>query len=80
MRIQRTLVWLLWLASSAAASRIENTVAPAPDDRAYAARVWRTQDGLPENTIQAIAETPDGYLWIGTAGGLVRFDGAKFFV
>jgi ligand-binding sensor domain-containing protein/signal transduction histidine kinase len=81
MRIQRTLAWLLWLASSAAASRIENTVPPAPpDDRTYAARVWRTQDGLPENTIQAIAETPDGYLWIGTAGGLVRFDGAKFFV
>jgi ligand-binding sensor domain-containing protein/two-component sensor histidine kinase len=51
-----------------------------PDNRAYAARVWRTQDGLPENAIQSLAETADGYLWIGTAGGLVRFDGAKFSV
>ena len=44
----------------------------------YARRVWQTQDGLPENTIQAFAQTPDNYLWIGTSGGLVRFDGAGF--
>jgi ligand-binding sensor domain-containing protein len=44
----------------------------------YTRRVWQTQDGLPENTVQAFAQTPDHYLWIGTSGGLVRFDGAKF--
>jgi ligand-binding sensor domain-containing protein len=49
-------------------------------NREYARRVWRTQDGLPENQIQAISQTQDGYLWIGTAGGLVRFDGARFTV
>src|SRR5215472_668567 len=46
----------------------------------YTRRVWQTQDGLPENTVQAFAQTPDNYLWIGTSGGLVRFDGASFLV
>ena len=42
------------------------------------ARVWRTEDGLPGSSVVGIAQTPDGYLWIGTDGGLVRFDGARF--
>jgi ligand-binding sensor domain-containing protein len=36
------------------------------------------QDGLPEDTVQALAETKDGYLWVGTTGGLTRFDGTRF--
>src|SRR5580700_5068697 len=44
----------------------------------YTRRVWQMADGLPENTVQAFAQTPDHYLWIGTSGGLVRFDGARF--
>ncbi len=48
--------------------------------RSYVSRIWRTQDGLPENRIRAIAQTPDGYLWIGTSGGLARFDGVRFVV
>lgn len=43
----------------------------------YTRRVWQTQDGLPESTVQAFAQTSDHYLWIGTSGGLVRFDGAR---
>lgn len=35
-------------------------------------------DGLPQNSVQAIAQTADGYLWLGTKGGLVRFDGVRF--
>src|SRR5882762_19464 len=46
----------------------------------FSHRVWRTQDGLPQNRIQAITQTADGYLWLGTPGGLVRFDGVRFFV
>src|SRR5579863_6130352 len=46
----------------------------------YTRRVWQMQDGLPENTVQAFAQTPDHYLWIGTSGGLVRFDGARFML
>ena len=37
-------------------------------------------DGIPSNTISAVAQTPDGYLWIGTSNGLVRFDGVNFKV
>jgi ligand-binding sensor domain-containing protein/signal transduction histidine kinase len=44
----------------------------------YTSRVWRIQDGLPESTVQAIQQSKDGYLWIGTTGGLVRFDGGSF--
>jgi signal transduction histidine kinase len=39
---------------------------------------WSGDQGLPQNTVSAIAQTPDGYLWLGTYGGLVRFDGVRF--
>ncbi len=45
---------------------------------AYAERMWGMQDGLPEQVVQAFAQTGDRYLWIGTTGGLLRFDGARF--
>ena len=44
----------------------------------YTTRVWQTHDGLPQQTVQAIAQTQDGFLWIGTTGGLLRFDGSRF--
>ncbi len=39
---------------------------------------WRASDGLPEDTVQSIQETGDGSLWVGTTGGVTRFDGAHF--
>jgi ligand-binding sensor domain-containing protein len=42
--------------------------------------VWRSADGLPEDFAQSLAQTQDGYLWIGTSGGLARFDGVSFVV
>jgi signal transduction histidine kinase/ligand-binding sensor domain-containing protein len=39
---------------------------------------WEIKDGLPQNTITRILQTSDGYLWIGTEGGLARFDGVRF--
>lgn len=39
---------------------------------------WQTEQGLPLNTVQALLQTRDGYLWVGTAGGLARFDGVRF--
>ena len=44
----------------------------------FAIDQWTTEDGLPQNSVNAIAQTPDGYLWIGTFGGLARFDGRSF--
>ena len=40
--------------------------------------VWQTENGLPANIVNGIAQTPDGYLWCGTARGLARFDGVRF--
>jgi ligand-binding sensor domain-containing protein len=46
----------------------------------YAVEAWSSRDGLPQDSVYAIAQTPDGYLWLGTAAGLARFDGARFTV
>jgi signal transduction histidine kinase/ligand-binding sensor domain-containing protein len=39
---------------------------------------WTVDDGLPQNSIRGITQTPDGYIWIPTFDGLVRFDGVRF--
>jgi len=46
----------------------------------YLIDFWQTDQGLPQNTVTAITQTRDGYLWVGTLGGLARFDGARFTV
>src|SRR5665213_863749 len=52
--------------------------ATAQENPEYNARVWRTEDGLPNNSVHAMAQSPEGYLWIGTRHGLARFDGVHF--
>src|SRR5579863_9059022 len=44
----------------------------------YAHRVWQAQQGLPQGTIYSIIQTHDGYLWLGSQTGLIRFDGVRF--
>lgn len=44
----------------------------------YLTDVWTADEGLPDSSVTAIAQTPDGYLWVGTYNGLVRFDGVRF--
>ncbi len=39
---------------------------------------WSTEEGLPQSSVHSIVQTPDGYLWLATEGGLVRFDGFTF--
>ena len=46
----------------------------------YGLDVWQIEQGLPQNSIHAITQTADGYLWLGTEEGFVRFDGARFTV
>src|SRR6185503_2253174 len=46
----------------------------------YIHNVWRTENGLPQNTVRAIAQTRDGYIWLATDEGLTRFDGTRFVV
>lgn len=44
----------------------------------YVLKVWEMDDGLPNNTVTGITQTPDGYLWLATNAGLSRFDGVRF--
>ena len=46
----------------------------------YGHDVWTTSNGLPNDSVRAIAQTADGYLWFATVGGLARFDGMSFTV
>ena len=41
---------------------------------------WTADNGLPQNSVYSILQTPDGYLWLTTLDGLVCFDGVKFTV
>jgi len=50
---------------------------PALDVSQYAHASWKVRDGFTQGPIKSIAQTPDGYLWLGTEFGLVRFDGVK---
>ena len=44
----------------------------------YVHRIWQVQQGLPQASIYAILQTRDGYVWLGTQTGLVKFDGVRF--
>jgi signal transduction histidine kinase/ligand-binding sensor domain-containing protein len=46
----------------------------------YFTRTWQVEQGLPQNKVTAVVQTRDGYLWLGTYGGLARFDGVRFTV
>lgn len=41
-------------------------------------RAWNSDDGLPDNNVSGVVQTADGYLWVATLGGLMRFDGSRF--
>ena len=52
----------------------------AIDVSQYHTRIWQTDAGLPNHTVQAVTQTRDGYLWVGTQYGLARFDGLRFAI
>src|SRR5215472_1153586 len=73
-------LWLLlglnlsWLSSAVWARGASNRI------NEYVHNSWRTEDGLPQNSVLAILQTRDGYLWMGTQEGVVRFNGVQFTV
>jgi len=50
---------------------------PALDVSQYAHTSWKIRDGFTKGYISSIAQTSDGYLWLGTEFGLLRFDGVR---
>ncbi len=65
---------LLLLAAPAVA---EEVVLPDPGER-FVHRQWTVDDGLPVDNLTDVVQTPDGWLWIASFDGLLRFDGARF--
>jgi ligand-binding sensor domain-containing protein/signal transduction histidine kinase len=64
---------LFVLGGLTAAAQVQSRALPV----SYMREVWRVSDGLPEDTVQALTEGPDGRLWIGSTGGLATLDGAR---
>lgn len=61
-----------------AAARLAAQDAEQPANDEWLVRVLQTEDGLPENTVDGVVQSIDGYLWIGTGSAFARFDGVKF--
>lgn len=77
----KTIVLLLLIGSNAPRELFPVSAAELKNEYdGYVHRSWTTENGLPQNTIYALAQTSDGYLWIGSEGGLARFDGFGFTV
>ena len=51
-----------------------------PQSTGYVTTVWGTEQGLPQNSVNAMLQDHEGYLWLGTFGGLARFDGERFTI
>ena len=73
------LIAAAWIGCSAnvGGQPVELLAQPRKD---FMVKAWSMADGLPHPSVTALAQTRDGYLWIGTLAGLVRFDGVQFKV
>jgi ligand-binding sensor domain-containing protein/signal transduction histidine kinase len=67
------IVWILFFNFNLSG----RTNLPLPD---FSSSSWQTEQGLPQNSVTSIVQDRDGYLWLGTYNGLVRFDGVRFKV
>jgi diguanylate cyclase (GGDEF)-like protein len=65
---------LLWLALAAPAAALQ----PDKAFRDYVGDTWGVEHGLPQISVLSIVQDRDGYLWLGSQGGLARYDGARF--
>ena len=81
---QFVLVWenrerdaVFWLALLLACSACALALDPSLDISQYAHTAWTVRDGFGKGPIHSIAQTHDGYLWLGTEFGLLRFDGVR---
>src|SRR5215467_8400425 len=77
-RVRHAVVWGAMLAGILLACCLRVcALNPALDVRQYGHTSWNVRDGFTKGEINAIAQTPDGYLWLGTQLGLLRFDGVR---
>ena len=67
----------VWLALLLTLCSCAFALDPSRDVSQYAHTAWKIREGFTKGTIFSMAQTPDGYLWLGTEFGLVRFDGVQ---
>jgi signal transduction histidine kinase/ligand-binding sensor domain-containing protein/CheY-like chemotaxis protein len=79
-RQSRARAWILLFAIIGFKNATAQTLDPTKAINQFVHEVWKTEDGLPENSVQAVVQTRDGYIWLATQEGLVRFDGIQFTV
>jgi ligand-binding sensor domain-containing protein len=74
-----TLIGVLWTISCIfAGAQLADISSRSPSK--FVIKAWSTSDGLPHLSVTALAQTRDGYIWVGTLAGLARFDGVSFKV
>jgi signal transduction histidine kinase/ligand-binding sensor domain-containing protein len=71
---------ILAIAALSALMQPASALNPSRTITQYTRTVWTQEHGLPQDTVRAITQTKDGYLWLGTDEGLARFDGYDFVV
>src|SRR3954447_14695208 len=69
-----------WCALAACLAPGASALDPRKSLTQYSRTLWTQERGLPQDTIRAITQSKDGYLWLGTDEGLARFDGYEFVV
>jgi len=82
MRRKRAIRALAQLAAtvSLVTSRGHARLDPSKTISQYTHEVWQTEQGLPQNSVKAIVQDREGYIWLATGLGVVRFDGVRFTV
>src|SRR5260370_14220679 len=75
---RRLVKWMAAGVSLACASGVGDAKEPRKAMSQYVRERWESDRGFPSGPVYAITQTADGYLWIGTATGLIRFDGLNF--
>jgi signal transduction histidine kinase/ligand-binding sensor domain-containing protein len=74
--IRPSFVALIAVATMLLATEVRGQL-PSPQED-YIIDVWESDDGLPQNSVIALAQTTDGFIWLSTFAGLARFDGKRF--
>jgi signal transduction histidine kinase len=73
-------IWILVGALSVTGALTSSALEPTTPLAEFGRQSWAMENGLPQNSVHALVQTRDGFIWLGTEAGLVRFDGISFLV
>jgi len=71
-------IWITFISTLGFVCLLTPFAQAQPAESEWVTESWQADTGLPHSSITALAQTLDGYLWLGTSNGLVRFDGVRF--